>query len=356
MGNQNTTIFQDLKELPTPLSHSPCVSYKHEIIICGGWYKKACYSYHTIKNEYKFICEYPSDIKLHRHFVVKMVDSNNNNNKDINQITLLSFGGHENKHTLVMKYVSVWSNILDISNKSDELSNYNQWVPFTDNQNHPIITGRDDDNYEGMRAVIGGIKIICYLLLIFHGILASIFRCFVLNEEKNKQNYQMLLFCWKIGLSIEYDEDNNTFQFHKLVCKGIAPFHASAYVRINDSILFFGGFSYKYNKSIYLKSVHKYSIREDKWITFQNILPSPLYDSIAILSEEDNFIHIIGGEDDKGTTLSIHMKTKVRVWDTSQLSKDEIKFIIEYWIRALKIKLGWIDDFDHIIFKYSRIK
>ncbi|ETO02280.1 hypothetical protein RFI_35156, partial [Reticulomyxa filosa] len=36
-----------------------------------------------------------------------------------------------------------------------------------------------------------------------------------INEEKNKQN-QMLLFCMKTGLSIEYDEDNNTFQCYKL--------------------------------------------------------------------------------------------------------------------------------------------
>ncbi|ETO02746.1 hypothetical protein RFI_34667 [Reticulomyxa filosa] len=86
------------------------------------------------------ICNYPSDVKLSGHCVVKLVDNNNNNNNDSNQITLLSFGGY-NKHTLVMKYVSVWSNdnqskILKILNK------YNQWIPFTYNHNHPIIIGR----------------------------------------------------------------------------------------------------------------------------------------------------------------------------------------------------------------------
>ncbi|ETO20608.1 hypothetical protein RFI_16609, partial [Reticulomyxa filosa] len=52
--------------------------------------------------------------------VVKLVDSNSNND---NQITLLSFGsGHngENKHTLVMKYISVWS---DDNNNDDKNQN-----------------------------------------------------------------------------------------------------------------------------------------------------------------------------------------------------------------------------------------
>ncbi|ETO02685.1 hypothetical protein RFI_34728, partial [Reticulomyxa filosa] len=96
MSNQ---LFQTLKELPTPLVESQCVLHKHEILICGGAKKRACYSYHTIKNEYKFICEYPSNIKLDGHCVVKLVD---NNNKDSNKITLLSFGGNEStkRHTL----------------------------------------------------------------------------------------------------------------------------------------------------------------------------------------------------------------------------------------------------------------
>ncbi|ETO16575.1 hypothetical protein RFI_20764 [Reticulomyxa filosa] len=139
------------------------------------------------------------------------------------------------------------------------------------------------------------------------------------TNQKNKQNYQMLLFKQKTGLSIEYDEDNNTFQFQKLpVCDDIAQFYQYAYVYINDIILFFGGGGWD-NKYVYSKSVHKYSIRENKWMIFQNALPSPLLYCVAILSEEDNDIHIIGGLNDKHTMISTHMKTKVRVWDHLQL-------------------------------------
>ncbi|ETO02207.1 hypothetical protein RFI_35229, partial [Reticulomyxa filosa] len=60
-SQQITTHFQTLKKLPTPLSRSQCVLHKHELLICGGRYQRACYSYHTIKNKYKFICKYPSE-------------------------------------------------------------------------------------------------------------------------------------------------------------------------------------------------------------------------------------------------------------------------------------------------------
>ncbi|ETN99899.1 hypothetical protein RFI_37568, partial [Reticulomyxa filosa] len=135
-----------------------------------------------------------------------------------------------------------------------------------------------------------------------------------------KQNYQMLLFKDNTGLSIEYDEDNNTLQFHQLhVCHDIAPFYAYACVCINNIILFFGGYGYKNDRYIYSKSVHKYSIRENKWMTFKNTLPNPLRSCIAILSEDNNYIHIIGGNNNKNAAISIHMKTKVRELDPSQL-------------------------------------
>ncbi|ETO16538.1 hypothetical protein RFI_20801 [Reticulomyxa filosa] len=63
------------------------------------------------------------------------------------------------------------------------------------------------------------------------------------------------------------------------------------------------------------KSVYKYFIREKKWITFQNDLHSPLKDCIAILTEGNTYVHIIGGEDDKKAIVSTHMKTKMRIID-----------------------------------------
>ncbi|ETO35901.1 hypothetical protein RFI_01165, partial [Reticulomyxa filosa] len=386
----SSQTFQSLKELPTPLSDPQCVLHNHEILICGGKCKSVCYSYHILRDEYKFICSYPNDITLEGHCVVKLVD---NNSKNSNEITLLSFGGNKYKHTLVMKYVSVWSNNNDNQiNKSKKLkksNNYNEWIPFTDNHSNQIHIGKDEDEYIGARAVIGGsnnhLLFITYwknnisvfdlntFQIIKHDTLPIkneiSYHCFVsksengqgqeimkTNQEKNnikkKKSYKMLLFCQKTGLSIEYNENKNTFRFHKLpICSDIATFHHYAYVCVNDSILFFGG----YGKKAASKALHKYSMQEKTWTTIEHTFLIPFRDYFGILDEDGTHMHIIGGRNDDDISVSTHIKTKVMELmhkKTLQLSKNEIKLSIQHWIRILKIKLGWVNDFNKIIFKY----
>ncbi|ETO00812.1 hypothetical protein RFI_36629, partial [Reticulomyxa filosa] len=357
------TPFQSLKELPIPFIQSQCVQHKHELLICGGYdtpdCTRDCYSYNTLKNEYKFICKYPSDVQLWGHCVVKLVDNNNN---DGNETTLLSFGGYPYKHTLMMKYVSVWSD--DNDNEMKKSNNCNEWIPFTDNHSNPIIIGRDNDDYRGVRAVIGGssnhLLFITYFQknisvfdlntfkFIVHDTLPTDdyiwYHCFVLkpeneqeqetiksNEEKNKKEIsEMLLFCFKTGLSIEYDEDDNTFQVYQLpVCDHIAPLYAYAYVCINNIILFFGGCGCKDDDLVASKSMHKYSIREYKWMTFQNILPSPFHSCVAIFNEDNTYVHIIGGKNDKKISTSTHMKTQVSKWASEKEVKKGIELKVE---------------------------
>ncbi|ETO36528.1 hypothetical protein RFI_00534 [Reticulomyxa filosa] len=59
-------------------------------------------------------------------------------------------------------------------------------------------------------------------------------------------------------------------------------------------------------------------------MTFQNTLPSPLKDCVAILSEDNTCVHIIGGENDK-ECMSTHMKTEVCEW----LSEKGIELKVE---------------------------
>ncbi|ETO33659.1 hypothetical protein RFI_03443 [Reticulomyxa filosa] len=119
-----STHFQRLKELPTSLSEAQCVSRKQEILICGCFHQRDCYYYHTDKDKYKFICSYPIDVKLESHCVVELIV-----NIDDHEITLLSFGG-KHKHTLVMKYISVWNN----ANERIKEFGGHQWISFNDNQ------------------------------------------------------------------------------------------------------------------------------------------------------------------------------------------------------------------------------
>ncbi|ETO07483.1 WD-40 repeat protein, partial [Reticulomyxa filosa] len=90
--------FETLPSLPSAISFAQCVNYEHEILICGGYGNRNCYSYHMLKNKYKFICYYPETVTLWGHTVIKYV-----NLKNADDITLLSFGGKK-KHTLIMNY------------------------------------------------------------------------------------------------------------------------------------------------------------------------------------------------------------------------------------------------------------
>ncbi|ETO32981.1 hypothetical protein RFI_04126, partial [Reticulomyxa filosa] len=305
MSNQ---AFQTLKDLPTPLDQAQCVLHKHELLICGGYQKRACYSYHTLKNEYKFICEYPSDVELWGHCVLKLIND---------ESTLLSFGGSKDmkRHTLVMKYVSVWSNDksenkMNKSKESKKSKKCNEWVPFTDSHKDPIIIGRDNDDYRGVRAVIGGNNNnLLFITCFYNNISVFDLNTFQFIKHDTLPTNDSICYHCFTGLSIEYDEDNNTFQFHQIpVCDDIAPFNGYAYVCIDNVILFFGGLNAGLPADDILKSMHKYSIRENKWTTFQNALPSPLSDCVAILSEDSTYVHIIGGWGNE--VKSTHTKTE----------------------------------------------
>ncbi|ETO14774.1 hypothetical protein RFI_22594 [Reticulomyxa filosa] len=312
--------FQSVKKLPTPLSEAQCISHNNEILICGGLRQLDCYSYHTDKDEYKFICSYPSDIRLEGHCVVELVDNSP-------EIILLSFGG-KYKHALIMKYISVWNNA---NERIKELGGH-QWIPFKDNNDNPVNIGDEGDNYLGARAVIGGSNN-NLLFIIYYPNNISVFTlntfkcikkciintndkilypCFIANPSimKLDKTTEMLLFCQTTGLSINYNENNNIFQFCRLVmCDDIAPLRNYAYVCVNDFILFFGGWNGKLKKkSIISNSIYKFSIRENKWTTLQNALPTALRHCGATFNKRNKYIYAIGGYDKQQKEIPQNMK------------------------------------------------
>ncbi|ETO16572.1 hypothetical protein RFI_20767 [Reticulomyxa filosa] len=154
LENSNS-LFETLSPLPFPLCYPQCLIYKDEIIICGGYKKNECYSYHIIKDQYKYICSYPDNIILNGHCVIKI----EKNNYDLNDITLLSFGGEKDKekYTFIMKYKSIWED-----NNNNKIKHINEWIPFINNNNNDnnnnnnINIGLKPDNYAGVRAIISG--------------------------------------------------------------------------------------------------------------------------------------------------------------------------------------------------------
>ncbi|ETO22761.1 mycorrhiza-induced NACHT/WD40-repeat domain protein, NWD [Reticulomyxa filosa] len=368
-----------------------------------------CYSYHTLKNQYKYICSYPDNITLENHNVIKLVSNNPND------IILLYFGGFVNeiKHTLMMKYVSVWDEgEIELRNTKD----YNKWMDFTNDSNEPICIGRESDEYRGVRVVIGGSN--NHLLFIVYcpnvidvfdlnklqhikrdilpiGHVWVLFHCFVSKmenrtEQMGQKKTEMLLFRCETGLSIEYDEDNNTFQFYTVrVCTTLGRLKYYSYIRVKDVILFFGGHNFTFGAA---NTVHKYSIRENKWMKFEHTLPIPLYGCAGLISDDDTYVHILGGKNNDNFILSTHMKTEFKAWMGKETEKEkqwimeedekreleeinselkemkqeisakklkrqiEIEHIIEHWLRLLSIKKGWIDDFTVIIRYFKPLK
>ncbi|ETO23286.1 tetratricopeptide TPR_2 [Reticulomyxa filosa] len=332
------TAFEYLPSLPLPLFQSQCVSHNDEILICGGYYERDCYSYHVIKKQYKRICSYPDDVKLFDYVIVKLENKEANDDS----ITLLSFSGKP-KHTLVMKYVSVWK-----KEEKEEEKGCNEWVIFTDGTNKPCHIARDKSSYEGARAVIGGKKrnllFISYppknldvfdldmCKYVSYSTLPTDdgwiwYHCFVL---RNPTRNNMLLFYKKTGLSIVYSEENNDFTFDSLhICEDISSLKRYAYLCVNDIILCFGGRS---NRSV-SKQICKYSILEDKWTKLQYMLPMPLCDCNAIFDKRSNCVHIIGGKDNKKDNLAVNMKTALKMWKRHPNEEDWFKVNLE----AMKI-------------------
>ncbi|ETO35899.1 hypothetical protein RFI_01163 [Reticulomyxa filosa] len=263
----NLTPFETLAPLPLPFFQAQCIAYKQEILTCGGNKTNECYSYHTIRNQYKLICSYPKDVILHGHCVL---DITNNNNK----ITLLSFGGLF-KHTLIMNYTSVWNN--------DKKNEYvNEWIPLKDNNNNTLIY-IDKGNYEGARAIIGGSN--NYLLFITYSpqnisifnldTFQYIYNNTFLTEEnwisyhsfisKTENKNEMILFYKNTGLIINYNENNNTLQFHKIsICDDISLLKRYSCVYVNDDmILFFGEWNNSdSSKSVISNIIYQYSLKK----------------------------------------------------------------------------------------------
>ncbi|ETO16304.1 WD repeat-containing protein [Reticulomyxa filosa] len=397
------TIFQTLPSLPSSFKKPQCVSHKNEILVCGGYNNGNCYSYHTLKNQYKLICSYPETIQLVGHCVVKRIS----NNSDVT--TLLSFGG-QHKHVLVMKYKSVWDDTK--KSKTEDIIQYNKWIFWTDNFHVYVEIGRNKDDYEGACAVIGGsnnhLLFIAYYphnisvydlnkyQFVKHHVLSSDnflgYNCFVIKTKdkvSNKKKTELFLFCGKMGLSIEYDEQNNTFQFSKLpICTTMKKIINYIYVHVNDVILFFGG----WEAEAASKSVHKYSIKDNVWMQFEYNLQLALYRCVGVLSADAAFVHIIG-ENLETKSEGIHLKTSVKEWMKEETEKErkwlieevekmriknikkdlkimngdidlkelktykEISMVIEHWIRhALSVRIGWIDDFNKIISHFIMLK
>ncbi|ETO00351.1 hypothetical protein RFI_37096 [Reticulomyxa filosa] len=336
MSTKLNNIFQILPELPKPLAPSHCILFKDELLIYGGYTTNDCYSYHTLKKQYKYICSYPNDIQMDGHCVVQLIHSQTNSN----EIHLLSFGGqggNKMKQTFSMKYKSVW----EISESKSEHQSFNTWIRHNQDTN----IGKLEDHLQGVRGLIGGIN--NDLLFITHHpknikvidlktmkALAGIknntipkendifYHCFVpLTMNNRKLINHFILFCRNTGLLIKYDERNKTFHYEKLpICPALNGSYSYSFVYLYDFIFLFGGFNGNTWQKV--KSVYKYSMKEKIWTECKFTLPMAISQSFAILSDDNKNVHVIGGRNAKYEIQKMHVNVNVeQLFEKSELLK-----------------------------------
>ncbi|ETO22818.1 hypothetical protein RFI_14372 [Reticulomyxa filosa] len=329
-------ICQFLCDLPVALNWTQCVLLGEEILICGGVDVDGCYSYHIKKDAYKFICNYLKNIPR-AHSVIICEGSSK-------EATLISFGGYK-KHTLVMKYKSVWD---------ENSENKNEW------RDAPKEIAAPTHSLGFVRSLIGGSKnqfmfvlnYPTYITVLDVETLQEIAKvnlfslrlgnrsCFVQDEDG------LFVFCLQNGLRIRYDEMQNTLEYQNLtICLELQHTLGYSYICINGFVVLLGGYNCQTRKPT--DTIYLYIIKKNKWVQCIHKLPFPLDSGFAIVTKDGQWIHIIGGYNGMRRTDK-HFRIKVK--DIIGITEREAIIVVYYWLAHCELKrLGWIDDFFKII-------
>ncbi|ETO16312.1 hypothetical protein RFI_21041 [Reticulomyxa filosa] len=258
--------------------------------MCGIQYR----AYYLWREEYKEICKYPDGLELEGHAVVKCEVSEDNK-----VLTVLSFGG-ENKHTLLMKYRSVWDeNEVKRVKEKEEEEEENKWIAMANTIDNG--SNGNESDMEDARAQIGGSNN-QFLFVVNNPNHISVFKwpslepvireilpadqliggsCFVKTNDN-----QMLLFNSNIGLSIKYDEDQHRFQYESIpVC-----FELTYVIDYSFSLLF--------------------PSQKKKWTKIKYRFPST-NETLALVTADGMFVHIIGGVNDCEEASQQHLKISI---------------------------------------------
>ncbi|ETO27739.1 G-protein beta WD-40 repeats containing protein [Reticulomyxa filosa] len=330
--------------------------YKDEILICGGNNKRECWSYHTLKNQYKYICSYPDNVILQGHCVVS-------NASDTSDIFLVSFGGpsKKTKHTLIMEYMSVWENAEEKNIKKDTIKR-NAWFLLIGANKKPVYIGRNIDDYIGVRAVIGGsnkqLLFITYPprnISIFNlnthqfvkhstfptgGDNCIRYHCFLSLDDDI-----MALFCKQTGLFIKYNEDSNELNFQLLqMCSTITGCDRYACVVADGYIWFFGGRDLLSDAQ---DLVHLYSPLDNTWLQLADPLSIPLMDSAAVFDKGKLCVHIIGGRSTQDIPTVLHVGIGLVDWENSIMDIVENHTWLEWDKREMEDAIRLIEDLNN---------
>jgi len=335
ISKQSTeSIVHSQPELPENLQRCQSVLWNDEILICGGFLKRACYSYHIPSKKYQKICDYPSTVTPQGHAVVII-----NQSKSNSQVKLLSLGGKDN-HMAMMTYQSVWKTKPkekegpeeQEEGEKEETTHKNEWKWIR-------LLDRSNGEYEGCRVVIGGkrndklfvthlpnrIDMIDlndnddleWVSNIENGLLpvenSLSYHCFVPLTQNNvvKKNHFICITKDK-NLQIRYHAEKNMFSWEELPLPNKEKtdntllIHTTmfSYVNWNDCIFFFGGID---DVNGVTNTITAFSMTQHWWVRLEQArLPLNMCHSFATLYPGLEQIHLMGGLNPDHQTLPYH--------------------------------------------------
>ncbi|ETO11881.1 hypothetical protein RFI_25495, partial [Reticulomyxa filosa] len=331
--------FESMHRLPENFPKTQCVALARELLIFGGRRQVNCYSYHIRGNQYRFLSSFPSNYTTWGYCVVKIPKAN-----DQKDTTLWIFGGYDGKVSII-KYASVWKKKAGI-----------QWLSQVNSTNtKPIYIQCNQRDYCGVRAVVGGRN--NNLLFVTYSKSIDVFNmstckyvskfslpivdtlnyhCLVLKTAmpstaaaerlQKKIKTEMLLFCQKTGLSIDYDEYQNKFDVANVhMCSTMRTLSHYAFLCTSGMVLFFGGID---GLRLSSANVHKYMIEENKWVMCTLALPHSLADCAAVVCGGHENVHVMGG--------LTHIKAELKYWMKCDTQNEKLWITEEQGLREME--------------------
>jgi len=350
--------FLRLPELPTRMKDAACVPLNDELLICGGTENNSCYSYHLSKKQYKFICAYPKEVKLNSHTVLRCDIATNKDSVSGHTATLLSFGGsgddNFSRHTLLMKYQSVWTN-------TDVSKHLNYWSSVPKGVRIGRQSANQKDDLQGARAIVGGTK--NDLLFITHfpkNIDVFDLKSWTYVPDVNtnilpgpsdfelryhfvsaRSSNQFILLSYQQGLLITYHQSKKEFVFQSFSFEKIC--HSNPYAYFYHHISFY----FENGAAKLSMIVPSFMMSRKELGPQQKKTPFPISHCTPVITSSSTSVHLVGGIHLDGESQRTHFVME------REYILEEIKKVVRKWLRMNIIKRrGWIPDFDFIIAHY----
>eukprot|EP01084_Bolivina_argentea_P278762 476383_1 len=147
---------------------------------------------------------------------------------------------------------------------------------------------------------------------------------------------------------LKFENMYNIVKFDDIVKYDQDVFWNFVYLRYDNYILVFGGGAWGPD----LDDIVVFDINNNYWWKSRIKLPLPIDASNNnCFIDENNYVHIMGGySGGNHCTLSCHYSISMR---NIILLRDELDKVISYWIKQDKTnKIGWLVDFNLVIYKY----